>query len=379
MIFVDKIAITAKGRPGWIREIAGVRTISYRQAGDINLEGKVVEAEEIVGERFTAAWVHGSHETKLQLRSDGSTVSLKGNVGRWCRADNLFNLGLDATIRKCNDIVREQKLLTGSRLFAFEKGDRDPYTRAQMEKMGFAQETLPDEFTDPADAPEMPWSGARIWEIHLTQNYATGSAKNAKAVIDWCDTQTVARVKKGRLGNTTVVWGSLKYAQTELYVKADEMLAHCKGAEAKEAMKQSEAYKFAEANGIVRLEIKLAKDFLKHRKLTYLGNWTMGTVTELFKEKEEILRRCALREDKTDAEILECLPRSARVHAAAWMQGIDVAPLMSRATFYRHSKVLRQYGIDIAEKRNVAALVPVMRSIEVAPLDVPQWYELNAA
>lgn len=369
MIFIDKIAITQKGRAGWVREIAGVRNIAFRQPGDINLEGKVVEVEEVIGERATAAWVHGSHETKLQIRSDGSTLSMKGNVGRWCRADNLFNLGLDATIQKCNDIVREQKLLTGCRLFAFHKGERDAFTESQLAKLDLAKD----------EVPEDPWTGSRIWEIHLTQNYATGSAKAAKAVIDWCDTQTVARVKKGRLGNTTVVWGSLKYAQTELYVKADEMLAHCKGPEAKEAMRQSPAYKFAEENGIVRLEIKLAKDFLKHRKLTYLGNWTMGTVTELFKEKEEILRRCALREDKTDAEVLECLPRSARVHAAAWMQGIDVAPLMSRATFYRHSKVLRQYGIDIAEKRNVTALQPVMRSIEVQPLAVPDWYSLTAA
>jgi hypothetical protein len=363
MIFVDGIVLTRKFPMDSIRPIAGRRWMAFRNPGDIDQNGNIVEELEVIGESSTSAWIHGSHESKIRLGSDGTTLSMKGNPGRWCRAENLFNLGLDDTVAMANRIVASQGFPADS----FKAGARDPFTISQLAKMGLGD-----------DLPEDPWTGARVWSIHLTQNYVTGSPDNAKAVIDWGNTQSVARVKKSRLGRSTIVWGSINYCQTELYVKADEMLAHCKTPEAKAAMLASKEYRYALENGIVRLEVKCAKDFLKHRKLTYLGNWTMGTVTALFAEKAEILARCEIAE-RDDETLLAELPAHIRVHAAAWLQGIDVAKLMSRATFYRHAKVLREYGIDIAEPRNVAVMRPKMREITIAPASLPEWYQLQVA
>lgn len=365
MIFIDGIVLTRKfdvRTP--IKQLCGLRLMSFREAGDIDREGNEVEEQEVLGERMGTAWIRGSHDSKIQLRSDGQLLSLKGNPGRWCRPDNLFNLGLFETVTKANEIVESR----GFPANAFVKGDRDAWTVSQLQKMDLKA----------GETPEEPWTGARVWSIHLTQNYATGSPENAKAVIDWLNTQSVARVKKSRLGLSTIVWGSIRYCQTEVYVKADEMLAHCKGEEAKAAMRQSEAYKYALTNGIIRLEVKCAKDYLKHKKLTYLGNWDMGTVTALFKEKSEVLERCALTYESDD-ELLAALPQHVRVHAAAWLQGIDVTKLMSRATFFRHAKVLRAHGIDIAEPRNVTVIRPKMKEITVSALAAPQWYSLSAA
>jgi hypothetical protein len=364
MVFVDGIVLTRKFKPGSIKELCGLRSMAYREAGDIDRDGKTVEETEVVGERMGTAWIQGSHDSKLQLRSDGTTLSLKGNPGRWGRPENLFNLGLSETVAKANEIVYAQ----GFPADAFGKGDRDSWTVSQLQKMDIPS----------GKTPEEPWTGARVWSIHLTKNYSTGSAENAKAVIEWLNTQSVARVKKSRLGLSTIIWGSIRYCQTEVYVKADEMLAHCKTPEAKAAMRETEAYKYAFSNGIIRLEVKCAKDFLKERKLTYLGNWDMGTVTELFKEKSEVLERVKL-SFQDDDELLASLPSHVRVHAAAWLQGIDVAQLMSRATFYRHSKVLRNYGIDISEARNVTVIRPKAKEITVSGLDVPHWYSLTAA
>lgn len=365
MIFVDGIVLTQKFKPGSIRTIAGLRRISFREAGDINLEGKAVEETEVLPEQFTAAWLIGSHDSKIQVRSDGTTLSIKGNPGKWGRADNLFNLGLDATIEKANEIVQANGFPAGS----FKRGEADPYTVSQLAKIDIKS----------GETPEDPWTGSRIWTIHLTQNYATGSADNAKMVIDWLGTQTIARVKKSRLGATTIVWGNIRYAQVECYIKADELLAHAKSPEAKAAVRESAAYKYALENGIIRLEIKCAKDFLKARKLTYLGNWDMGTVTKLFEEKAEILQRCSVVRAEDDEAMLEALPRSSRVHAAAWLQGIDVAKYMSRATLFRHAKILREYGIDIMEKRNVEVARPKLKEVSVSALALPEWYQLQAA
>lgn len=143
-------------------------------------------------------------------------------------------------------------------------------------------------------------------------------------------------------------------------------------------MRNSETYKYALKQGIIRLEVKCAKDFLKHRKLTYLGNWDMGKVIELFKEKSEVFERIKLKFE-SDEELLLSLPSHVRVHAAAWLKGIDVTQLMSRATFYRHSKVLRNYGIDISEPRNVAVITPKAKEITVSAVAAPDWYSLSAA
>lgn len=365
MVFVDGIVLTRKFGPRTpIKELCGLRSMAYREPGDVDREGNVVEETEVVGERMGTAWIQGSHESKLQLRSDGNILSLKGNPGRWGRRDNLFNLGLDETIAKANEIVEQQ----GFPANAFDKGVRDAWTVSQLQKMDIPS----------GETPEDPWTGARVWSIHLTQNYMTGSPENAKAVIEWLNTQSVARVKKSRLGLSTIVWGSISYCQTEVYIKADEMVAHCKTAEAKAAMRESEEYKYALKAGIIRLEVKCAKDFLKHRKLTYLGNWDMGTVLALFKEKSEILERVSL-SFETDEDLLASLPSHVRVHAAAWLRGVDVTQLMSRATFYRHGKVLRAYGIDISESRNISVIKPKMKEITVSPVELPAWYSLSAA
>lgn len=375
-VFVDGITLTRRFPFGSIKTMTGLRHLPFLQPGDVDRDGNVVTEDVVFPERLYTAWIRGSHDSKMQIASDGTTLSMKGNPGRFGRPDNLFNLGFDETIAMCNKIARDQgfvdqeaagKGLPGD---CFVPGTRDPYTKGQLASFDLKDGELPEE----------PYrDGARVWSIHMTRNYRTGSSENAQAFMDWANTQTMARVKKARLGPSTLVWGSLSYCQVELYDKAKEMMAHAKGPEAKKEMALSPAYQYALANGIIRLEVKCAKDFLKHRKLTFLGNWDMGTVTKLFEEKSEIMNRGSALVEMEDEDILALLPSRTRVHAAAWMAGIDVRKHMSERTFFRHAAVLRPYGIDICEKRNVTVIRPKMRTVEVAPLDVPAWYQLSAA
>ena len=382
--FIDGIVLTQKhlARDG-IRELAGVRSLAYREQGDVNREGEIVEDQEVIGEQFRHAWIQGSHATAIRLKSEDGLISLCGNPGRWSRPDNLFNADLDDTVKAANHILALQGLPgfdygepIGSQRMSKKLTNTGDFIYASGEG-GFAsyfgQDYKPDAFV--TCRPDHTFrQAARVWTIHITRNYLAGSPNDALAVLNWLDSQSVARVKKKRFGKSTVTWGSLNYCQVEAYLKADEMLDHCKGPIEREMMRQSPAYQWAKENGVVRVELKLAKDFLRDRGLTWLGAWDMSKVIDLFEERTEVLRRV-----KTDIEEFDPaqLPTRIATTAAAWLRGVDVKTTMANGTFYRHAKMLREYGIDIAEKRNVEAMPIRIKTIELSASAIPEWYSLS--
>ncbi len=104
--FVDGIVLTQKHSSGTVRELAGVRSLVYRGAGDINRDGDEVEEEEVIGENYRHAWIQGSHSTAIRVKSEDGLVSICGNPGRWSRPDNLFNADLIGTVEAANHIAR---------------------------------------------------------------------------------------------------------------------------------------------------------------------------------------------------------------------------------------------------------------------------------
>lgn len=369
MVFIDQIVITqrfsAAEFPDGIKSVAGIRRLSFREPGDINKDGKAQIETEVVSESQSAAWLHGSHETKLQIKSDGRTLLLAGNPGRFGRPDNIWNLDLNQTIAKANRIVAAQ----GFPFNAFKPGELE----CIIDK-GIGSDTTMHR----ADrATERHWSGSRIWSIHLTQNYITGSPENKKHVLNWLDSQTMRRVKKGRRGETTLEWGSISYCQTQVYDKAAEMLAHCKNKEERQKlMEESEAWRYAHDNGIIRVEVKCNKDYLVHKGLTYLGEWDMCKVIEIFKERTEILERLEVEVDDLD---INRLPKSVRMDAAAWLAGVDLKQVLPQSTFYRKAKILEGYNLDVHQPRKTAVVRPIMRRIEIAPIAAPDWYQKQFA
>lgn len=371
--FVDGIILTQKHRVEEVRELAGVRSMAYREKGDITREGTEAEDQEIIGEQFRPAWIQGSHATAIRVKSQDGLVSLAGNPGRFGRPDNLFNLDLDGTIRAANWILQSQSLPT------FEGGE--PIATAAIQRQflngrwwyASGGDLSTSDYVIPCGDGTLR-QGARVWSIHVTRNYVTGSESNAIAVLNWLDSQSIARVKKKRFGKSTVVWGSLNYCQVEAYLKADELMDHCKGELEREMMRQNPAYKWAKENGIVRIEVKAAKDYLRDRGLTYLGAWTMRNVIELFEERTEVLNRVKCDIEEFDPAML---PSRIATTAAAWLQGVDVTTTLSRATFYRHAAALRGYGIDIGQKRDVRVMPVKVKTIEMQAASIPGWYSLD--
>ncbi|MDH0340243.1 phage/plasmid replication protein, II/X family [Chromobacterium haemolyticum] len=298
--------------------------------------------------------IRGSFDSLVIVHCDGFTVTLEGNIGRLDRPDNLYNLDLDATLQRCNE------LLARFGLPPFSVGEKviNPNPSAYDVKHGLFEY----------------WTGATISCIHLTRNYSAGSPQNAQAVIDWLATQSVARIKRGRAGETTVQWGSKGGRKLiKAYIKAVEMTVHRHGRKKTEIFTDP-VYQHCLQNGVVRLELEANRLLLRDNMLRFLGDITMSKLIRLFDtEVKPLLSR--VREDVTRIE-LEHLPSHLRMTAAAYLRGENVRALLPHNTFYRHARGLRDYGLDIAEPLpSLHKFASVIKVIELQPLvEVPGWY-----
>lgn len=303
----------------------------------------------------------GSHDTAVFLRSDGRNCSLWGNVGRHGRPDNVWNLSMDETMERANLLMAQHDLpafLPGRHFIRPVRSERDA-------RLGLF------------DA----WDGCRVSELHLTRNYSAGSAGAAREALRFFTSQRAARLSKSRLGATTVVYGSHAKGgrQVQVYLKADEMLAHAKGEKQKERVRESQLYQYCRDVGLVRVELKLRRMSLRDAGMNYLGGITMDKIISLFERHTTFLLDAA--PDRA-ARLVENMPARLRIYALAWIRGDDVGGMLSRAQFYRVQKALRDYGIDISEPRAVAvqAEADLQRLLDGLPvfdlkaLREPEWY-----
>ena len=329
--------------------VCSARKMIYRQAGDTGINGEIVEQDEIDADCLAPLSYRGSHETNLQIKSDGKRISLSGNVGRFHRPENVFNLGWADTLAKANDVMQSLNLPP---FFAGVCAPTTSNTHSRIKR-----------------GRSLHWTGATVQCLHLTKNYLCGSHDDALAVINWLDSQSVKRMKRGRLGLTTVVFGDPKYIQVEFYLKGAELLAHKKTGNLPIAQWCKDA-------GMLRAEVKISADALRDFNLRYVGEVTMTKIVQLFVQRTEILYRVRPQIEEFDSSLL---PKHVRLTAEAWLKGIDVKTTLSNGAFYRQAGILRDYGIDIATPRNIETFPVRVRTINIQAAQLPDWYDLRAA
>jgi hypothetical protein len=307
----------------------------------------------------------GSHSTAVFLRSDGRNVSQWGNVGRYGRPDNVFNLSWAETFERAGQLNQQLNLPAFTVGEQFER----PVKTLRDARLGLFY----------------AWTGARVSELHLTANYSTGSDSLAREAIRHFTSQRAARLSKSRLGATTVVFGNHAKGgrQVEVYTKADEMLAHAKGEKAKEAMRQSMTYQWARDVGLVRVELKMRRMALRDAAMNYAGGITMEKIVSIFAKHTDFLIDAA---PERTVRLVDSMPRKLRLYALSWIRGDDVAAMLSRAQFYRVRNELHNYGIDISEpraksdtaERDLQSLLDRLPEFQLRPLQEPEWYDASS-
>ena len=148
------------------------------------------------------------------------------------------------------------------------------------------------------------------------------------------------------------------------------MLAHA-GAAARPSLAADQLFQWVNVVGMVRVEFEAHRLLLRDNGLRYLGDIDMGKLIKLFNAETEVLSRVSVDEQSLS---LEHIPSPYRVTAALYLKGDDLRQMLSRATFFRHAKFLRGYGLDIGEPRNVQQFPTVLRVIDMQPVSAPSWY-----
>lgn len=305
----------------------------------------------------------GSHNTRLMLFCDGTRVFLSGNVGRWGRSDNLFNLRHNDIIKKCNSILA--------------KYDLPPFTNGQSE--GYFSN-----FDGKYHSRRL--HGAVVTRIDINVNFATGSASNAQYLVDYLQARSMSYVSKSVSGRSSVQWGKKGgRLYTKAYVKFQEMLDHSKKKD-HEALVNSFAYKFAKEKGIVRIETEIDRKTLAELNLRDLERIDMKLLSSIAKSKiDHLLDDVPVGLEHFEPEKVFHLKEHKKYikTLAMWKSGMDLKAftVMSKATFYRHQKeILKISGIDI-EQRYVEGVtvdaLSLVSKIKLEPLERPEQYSLG--
>lgn len=127
------------------------------------------------------------------------------------------------------------------------------------------------------------------------------------------------------------------------------------------------------ALGTVRAEFRFHSMQLKKMRLDDAANWNAATARELWETYMQSLDLSGQR--PLHGSELTSLPSALRGTYSLWSDGKDMASLLSRATFYRHRKLLMPYGIDIALTRRATRsnVIPLLRTITAQPKGIPEW------
>lgn len=287
-------------------------------------------------ERLCAESVRGSWETSLRVQSDGSGVLISGNVGRFGRPDNVFNYRWGGTLQALDRVC---------------------------DALSLPRFSVADHTGSAADTGQVT-SGAIVSTLDITRNYSAGSDAQAAAFIRHCGGLNVSRCKRGLSGDESV-WWSNTMRMLKVYRKGPELVAHG-------MPKSSKLVQWCYDLGIVRQEISAKSRLLDYLKMKTLDSITDERLTQLHADEFGFLTKF---DSSDDPDILMQIPPRSRAYAAAWLAGQDLGAMCSRATLYRHGRILARYGLDVFTPRNISQFPTKVRVIELKPVAAPDWYE----
>jgi II/X family phage/plasmid replication protein len=308
--------------------------------------GSVVKVSKDNEIEWTAlSWlpVAGSYDSNIVIRSvSDSQLEISGNPAKWLQGHNLF--GTNDLIALCWAFF--SKLCTIKELCL----------TPSVEQIRAIKEG--------------------IFTVSRIDGNETWLLANRFEVLSWIrSAEQKVRLKHrgtGQFKGSTLYWGKgSKRWFLKCYSKGEEI--NSKNSNFPDALRTPQMLEYAER--ALRVEMTIKSNALREMGLHIAANWTPETAKMLLLNSLkglEMSNNFSLSND-----VLVTLPPRVRLAYAAWYNGDDLRQILSRPTFYRYRKQLKEYDIDISILRDVdkepSNVIPLIRVLEAQPVGIPDW------
>jgi hypothetical protein len=379
----DWISISQQHDPSLIKDVGGgfLYVLNANAVVDRCEQSTVIstanEDIETVARKYLSH--EGSFDSRCFVRCVNGRVDFMGNPARINRRDNVFGFDMPTSIALINQVLADYGL--------------PPFTAGQRFTKAHFQSKISD-----TQRRMKHWTGAHFTRLDVTSNVSFGDFDSARAFILWLGTQKIGHqtVRVSPDANTVTYGQATSYIQQIAYVKATEVAAHSKK-QAKELSKSKWIEKASSSknnspsvitdelvdsyvdllerdlreNGVVRFELRVLRKFLSSSDYKYLGNYDSSFFSDLFMQ-----RWAPAMKDFEKPALSELDPKVAGI-LARYLSGDDVQRGVSRATFYRYRKIIKDLGTGIDIARPYIAethQLQSLKNVEVRPYRVPSFY-----
>jgi II/X family phage/plasmid replication protein len=313
------------------------------------------------------------------VKADGSvdwnTAKRKQLRGSWSSSMMFRALGAGGDGEQGSGIEvsgNPAKFLTGHNLF----GDDDPTAllNGLLDRVG--PDLWPDDYSD---LQFIDVGEGLISRIDLTATWQLPRSEDVKPFLNameervWCPYRGRGVMDSG--GSTlyfgrTAKGGRAKDWALKLYWKGPEIAAHPLPQPAYEV-----AGLLEDVNRWVRVELTLRTPELKRLGLRKIGDWSPAKVRQIWEEYVAKLDFGDATMNLDAIDLARTGMKARHVHAlSAWKAGNDMRSSMTKASFYRLRKELRELtGFDIATSVPTSNVVPLRRVVTASPVALPHW------
>lgn len=288
--------------------------------------------------------VEGSYSSNIQIKAlTENTIQISGNPTKWLQGHNLFG--------------------TNNLQWLISKFYLDLH------------ETLSDDGLNPTmqDYDLIERGAYTVSRVDINETWHLANQLEVKAWLRSAG-QKVSMPYRGRgvFSGDTLYWGKgSKYFFLKGYSKGDEI--NSKKSNFPHELKTPSMLEYADK--ALRLELTLCSNFLRQSHLNLPCNWSHDTARMLLLSH---IRTLEMSDNfKLSDEVLSSLPTRLKLYYKAWLYGDDLRLELSRPTYYRVRKELKNYGVDISMVRDVDQpvdnVIPLIRVLEAQPVGIPYW------
>ncbi|OOS21522.1 phage/plasmid replication protein, II/X family [Moraxella pluranimalium] len=288
--------------------------------------------------------VTGSYESNIMIKPLTDTrIVISGNPAKFLQGHNLFGT---------NDLV-----------YLFNKA------------FGVIHELLADDGLTPtaSQLDDIENGNYHLTRVDINETWHLKDGNEVRAWIRSAgEKMNMPYRGKGVFSGDTLYWGKgSKYWFMKCYHKGGEILR--KKSNFPDDLKIPEMLEYADKS--LRLELVLCSKFLRSTTLNNADLWNEKTAKMLLLEyikKLEMSDNFMISDD-----VLASLPNKLKTYYLLWLHGEDVRKHVSKPTFYRIRKQLKEYGIDIAllrdKEHQESNVIPLIKVLEAEPVGIPAW------